>query len=96
MAIRILTPAQQVTVLSDGVQDLLDGGVVLPGGGNALTTKLDAALSLLDNGNIQGAIGKLKDFINQVENYIKTGKLTSRQGQPLIDAAQALIIELGG
>jgi FIMAH domain-containing protein len=72
------------------------GGVLLPSQGNSLLTKLDAALALLTNGNTQGAVSKLKDFVKQVSSFIKTGKLTSAQGQPLIDGAQALIVELGG
>jgi hypothetical protein len=88
------TPAQQITAVGDGVQALVTGGVLLPSQGNSLLTKLDGALGLLTNGNMQGAISKLGDFIKQVNSFIKTGKLTSAQGQPLIDAAQALIAEL--
>jgi sugar lactone lactonase YvrE len=89
-----VTPEDQIAALSGGVQALVTGGVLLPSQGNSLLTKLDGALGLLTHGNMQGAISKLGDFIKQVTSFIKTGKLTSAQGQPLIDAARALIAEL--
>ena len=48
------------------------------------------------HGKTNGAIANLNDFMKQVSTFIKTHKLTSEQGQPLIDAARSLIIELGG
>jgi Regulator of Chromosome Condensation (RCC1) repeat protein/FIMAH domain-containing protein len=91
-----LTPEAQIAAISNAVQALVTIGVLLPSQGNSLQTKLGAALDLVTRGNTQGAISKLNDFIKQVNSFIKTGKLTSDQGQPLIDAAKALIVELGG
>jgi len=88
------TPEEQVATLGNDVQALITGGTLTPSQGAALQTKLDAALHLLDQGNTQGAIGKLGDFIKQINSYIKSGKLTAAAGQPLIDAANALIAEL--
>jgi hypothetical protein len=42
------------------------------------------------------AIQQLQAFIQQVQALIETGTLTPAQGQPLIDAAQAIITALGG
>jgi len=91
-----LTPEAQIAALSDAVQALVTSGALLPAQGNSLQTKLSAAKDLLTRGNTQGAISKLGDFVKQVTSLIKTGKLTSAQGQPLIDAAQALMAELQG
>jgi len=88
------TPEEQVAALSGVVQSLVAEGVLLPAQGNSLLTKLNDALGLVTDGHLIGAIGKLGDFIKQVSTFMKTGKLTSAQGQPLIDAAQALIAEL--
>ena len=90
------TPAEQIAATSDAVQALVTGGVLLPAQGNSLQTKLGAASDLLTRGNTNGAISKLGDFVKQVSSLIKTGKITSAAGQPLIDAAQALIAELQG
>jgi len=54
----------------------------------SLTQKLDAAINLLDQGNTNGAVHKLEDFINQVTN---SNKLTDEQKDILITAAQAII-----
>lgn len=54
----------------------------------SLTQKLDAAIDLLDQGNTNGAVHKLGDFINQVTN---SNKLTDEQKDMLITAAQAII-----
>jgi hypothetical protein len=90
------TPAAKIAALSDAVQALVTSGALLPAQGNSVQTKLSAANDLVARGNTQGAIGKLDDFVKQVSSLIKTGKLTSAQGQPLIDAAQAVIAQLQG
>ena len=53
--------------------------------------KLNAALGQLDRGNEDAAINQLMAFINQVNDFISMGTLTSVEGQPLIDAANAII-----
>jgi len=92
----VLSPEEQIAGMGDAVQALVTGGVLLPAQGNSLLTKLSAATNLLAQGNTNGAIAKLNDLVKQVSTFIKTGKLTSKQGQPLIEAAQSLIVELGG
>ena len=57
------------------------------GQANSLTAKLAGALNHLNKGSERGARAKLNDFINQVNNYISSGKLTPGQGQSLIDSA---------
>ena len=56
---------------------------------NCLTKKLYDAISLLEMGNLNGAIHKLGDFINQVENDRKD--LTEEQRSELIFRAQRII-----
>jgi len=76
------------------VEALVDDGVLNNGNGNALTSKLDNAISKLDNGQTNAAINKLNSFINQVNAFVNSGKLTSQQGQDLIDAVQTIIDSL--
>jgi hypothetical protein len=52
-----------------------------------LLSKLNQALSSINNGQTQSACGKLSDFVTQVKNYIDNGTLTSAQGQPWINSA---------
>jgi hypothetical protein len=70
---------------------LVSHGVTLPADGQSLYAKLDAASAALAIGDTATAKTKLQDFINQVRAFIGTNKLTSAQGQPLIDAAQAIL-----
>jgi hypothetical protein len=90
------TPAEQIPVIQGAVTELVNIGVQLPGGGQPLQAKLNAALDAVNRGNAKAAIGSLNAFDNQVEALIKNGTLTEEEGQPLIDIASAIITELGG
>ena len=48
----------------------------------------------MDKGNTKPAINQLQAFINAVNADISSGKLTPAQGQPLIDAANAIVAVL--
>lgn len=56
---------------------------------NSLTVKLENAINLLskDPPRVNAACGLLKAFINEVEAFIQSNKLTEAEGQPLIDQA---------
>jgi hypothetical protein len=90
------TPAEETQVLQSIVTALANIGVNLPANGNSLQAKLNAALAYVNSGNSQAAIGSLKDFINQVNAFIKNGTLTAAQGSSLVDLASSLIGALGG
>jgi hypothetical protein len=92
--ITAITAQQAPGSLIDHVKALVAAGVLNQGQGNALIAKLDAAIKQVDKGNSNTAINQLQAFINQVNAFINSGILTSAQGQPLIDAANAIIAEL--
>jgi len=52
----------------------------------------------LDKGKTKTAINELQAFINQVNNFMNSTPpiLMPSEGQPLIDAANAIIAALGG
>ena len=56
----------------------------------SLTSKLNDVIHLLDKGNINGAIHKLMDFINQVE-ALREKKLINEQADYLIAEAQRIL-----
>jgi hypothetical protein len=60
-----------------------------------LVSKLQAALTALNEGKTNVACNKLADFISQVSGFINNGTLTSAQGQPLITSAAKLRNTLG-
>ena len=63
------------------------------GSENSLTTKLDAALASLDQGNDNAATNQLQAFINQVE--AKRGKdLTDEEADLLISLAEEVIAHM--
>ena len=80
----------------DAVIALVDAGVLNQGQGNSLIAKLQASIQQLDRGNITAAINLLHAFINQVNSYIRREVLSREQGQPLIDAANEVILQITG
>jgi YVTN family beta-propeller protein len=87
-------PAELIKALRRDVTKLVAGGANLPAGGQSLYAKLDAALAALAAGDTATARTKLQDFINQVNAFDRTGRLTNAQGQPLIDKANAIMAVL--
>jgi len=84
------TPQEAADDLIDDIQDLIDAGTLNGGQGNALISKLQNIIDKLNNGKTKAACNQLGAFINQVTDFINGGTLTSADGQPLIDAAQAI------
>jgi len=93
-ALKIALAPATIEDLIDEVGDLVTAGVLNQGQGNALITKLNGAINKLNQGNTNAAINILQAFINQVSAFINTGILSSAEGQPLIDAAQAIIDDI--
>lgn len=83
-----------IQTLIDHVEYLRSVGALNRGNSNALIKKLEGAIKSLDKGNINSAKGKLNAFINQVKGFINSRKLTSEQGQPLIDLAKECITQI--
>ncbi len=98
----------EIKVVQDfvkGVDELLDeliaGVEALPPSvpgpqRKALVRKLEEAIKALDRGNVTVVINKLGDFTDQVEGLIGAGQISVAEGQPLIDAAESIIGQLGG
>jgi hypothetical protein len=62
---------------------------------NTLTSKLSAAINLLNLGNENGALHKLDDFISNVEAF-RGKKLTDEQADYLVSEAQKIIGFING
>ena len=74
--------AQVIQMIND---DQLNEGQAI-----ALIQKLEAAIKKIEDGKDNSAYNMLQSFINQIEVFIKTGVLTSQEGQPLIDSARTV------
>jgi hypothetical protein len=90
------TAQGEIQDIQSQVQHLVQLGAELPANGQSLYAKLNSAIAKLNNGDTAGTISDLKAFINQVKSFIKTKKISQTDGQALIDAANAIIAELGG
>ncbi len=86
-----MTTEAEIRELINDVQKLLDDGVLNDGQANALTSKLENVLDKLANGNSNAAANQLGAFINQVEDFVIEGILTTDQGDLLIKAATLLV-----
>jgi GNAT superfamily N-acetyltransferase len=94
VSLTVVSAADQIDQLAGDVQALADSGAINGGQSNALITKLQNAATQLAQADTQQAINMLNAFINQVTSLIDTGVLTPAEGQPLIDAANAIINSL--
>jgi hypothetical protein len=90
VGLEMTTEAEIIELIND-VQKLLDEGVLNDGQANALTSKLENALAKLAKGNSNAAANQLGAFINQVEDFVIEGILTTDQGDSLIKAATLLV-----
>jgi hypothetical protein len=69
-------------------QGLVTSGKLNYGQVNSLIVKLNATTRNVDYGNSNAAINELNAFINEVNADIKTGKLSSKDRQTLIDGTK--------
>jgi len=82
------------SLLRAQIDQLIAGGSLSRGQGNALLTKLRAADKKIEQGKPGVAIFLLRALIHQVSKFVDTGILALEEGQPLIDAANQLIASL--
>ena len=78
------------TIITD-VQEMVATGVLNEGNGNALIVKVQGAIDKLEDGKTAPAVNKLNAFINQINVFIRNGKLTPAEGLPLIEMAEMAI-----
>jgi hypothetical protein len=89
-------PAQeQIANLENAVSALVSAGTLNPSLGQSLLAPLNAALEDLAGGQTTIAISELNVFIRQVRDLVLTRRLTTAEGQSLINAAQSIITALG-
>ena len=77
--------------LREQVNALLSSGRLDEGQGNALTSKVNTAVRQLQNDNVRSAINELQAFISRVYAVIESATFTLKEGQPLINKANAVI-----
>jgi len=91
---RALTPILEAAGIAPLIAALESSGALNEGEANSLASKLRNAIAKLDEGKTNTAAAMLNAFVNQVSSLISDGVLTPSEGQPLIDAARAVIARL--
>jgi ELWxxDGT repeat protein len=87
VAISVLSATQQAQNLVAQVNALVTAGTLNGGQGNSLTTKLKNVT------NTRGA-NQVRAFINHLTDLVRTGVLTQAQADPLLAAAQLILLSL--
>jgi hypothetical protein len=93
--VTVLTPQEQIDAIINEIEALIVGGTLAPNKANPLIAKLDSVAAKLDAGQVGAGCNQLGAFINQVNAYIGNGTLTAAQGQELIDATNAIRVNIG-
>ena len=76
------------------MEEVADIETINDGQANALLSKLQNAINKIESNQINGAIGSLKAFINQITVFINSGKISPEVGNPLIEAVNNIIYTL--
>jgi streptogramin lyase len=89
-----LSPQAATQNIVSSVQTIVSQGALSQGDGNSLDSKLQAAINQISNGNLNAARGQLNSFIDEVNAMLNSGKLSSSQAQSLINAANAVLVQI--
>lgn len=89
-----LPPRQKMEALITSVNTLVTAGKLKSAQGRVLTGTLELAIRSLDHGKTKPAVLLLKGFIVEVKLLVRLKRLTNADGQPLIDAAEAIVAQL--
>jgi hypothetical protein len=95
-SLTVLSAQQEIGLTVNQVNAVVTSGALSSGNGNALTTKLNSAVTNLNGGYTTAGVNQLNAFINQVTAFQKNGKLTNDQAQSLISAANLAITAASG
>lgn len=86
-----LTPEERIQLLIEAVEALgLNQGLT-----TSLIVKLNAASASLERGQPHVACNQLGAFINELNALMQAGQLPASEGQPFVDEANAISIQLG-
>jgi hypothetical protein len=78
----------------DEVGDLVDNGELDSGQGKALSSILEVALGKIEEDNTSTATNQLNAAIKKIKAWMKSGKISSEDGQALIDAINNILAAL--
>lgn len=88
---QLIGDAITVAMLKDQVLHLTKEGVLSGGNSNALLAKLDGAYRKLEDRKPETAANKIQAFANQVEAFVRTGRLSAEQAELLLVGAYGIV-----
>jgi hypothetical protein len=88
----VLSVQDQGAALIGKIDSLVNAGVLSANNGNTLKSFVSDAMNRFAAGNVSGGVNKLNAFINKVNDFRRSGRLTDAQADDLINAAQAIIV----
>lgn len=74
--VTVLTPAQGTANAISLVETLVADGKLDAGNGNSLTSKLDNARRALEDGQTNGALGRLRALLNELDAMVQSDRVT--------------------
>ncbi|MFT3894284.1 MAG: carbohydrate binding domain-containing protein [Anaerolineales bacterium] len=92
--VRPLTPLQQLKALQDSLDELVSRGYLKESHAKPLYVRLEKAGLSVENEQAGEAIEDLQFFIQKVNGLIKNNRLSTENGQILIDKATSLIDQI--
>jgi hypothetical protein len=94
LAVVAQTPQEATRALIQQVRNLVAQGELNRILGFVLEVKLRIAIFFMDRDRFDPAIQQLRGFNHLVAVFVRTGKLGAAEGQELVDAANAIIVDL--
>lgn len=91
---KLTTPQLATLAIVNQVNALISQGALSSGQGASLVKELQQAVSIINTGNSNGAIGILEGFIAEVNGLLNSGALTPDQAASLTNAANNVIGQL--
>lgn len=90
----VVTPQAATQGIGASVSTLFSQGVINGGQDNSLVVQLQHAITMMNAGKNNGAIGNLQSFISEVNDLLSSGVLSPAQAASLISASQSVIAAL--
>jgi hypothetical protein len=91
-----VAPSSSIGELVITIQTMINLDIIQETFGIGLIGHLNSALANYSDGKTKTAINNLNAFINKVKALVNSHRITKEQGQALIDAANAIIAQMGG
>jgi hypothetical protein len=92
----VLSVEEQIAATLDSINEFVSTGVLNQRAGKAVSMTLNNALKQLEKGNTNSATNMLEASANKVRALVRSGRLSTDDGQALLDQLDEVVDELLG